>query len=111
MNERNFEQRAALPAFPVPSDVPEAAAGWSLRVGGLVRTEQRFSLDTLAALPLSTLTAPFTCEEGWQVQRLVWRGVPLRRLLASIEPLPDARYAAVGAGAFVTVLPLSELDE
>ncbi len=102
-----------LPRFPMPGE--NAAAGAAprpvrLRIDGLVRTPMTLDLDHLLALPVAEFTADFVCEEGWRVPGLRWTGVRLADLLRRAQPLAAARFVAVGAGAFISVLPLAQID-
>ncbi len=66
-------------------------AGWTLEVGGLVRRPAAFSLAALRAMPARTQITRHDCVEGWSAIGK-WTGVPLRDVLAQVEPLPEARY-------------------
>ncbi len=94
--------------------VPEVdPASWRLAIGGLVKRPLRFSLEELRRLPKATVTATLQCagnrrveltrvapipnELGWDTEAIstaVWGGVPLRELLAAVEPLPGAEHVA-----------------
>jgi DMSO/TMAO reductase YedYZ molybdopterin-dependent catalytic subunit len=64
---------------------------WRLRVGGLVAREVQYSLADLRAMPARTQITRHDCVEGWSVIGK-WTGVPLRQVLARVQPLPTARY-------------------
>jgi DMSO/TMAO reductase YedYZ molybdopterin-dependent catalytic subunit len=64
---------------------------WRLQVGGLVGRPAQYSLAELQAMPSRTQITRHDCVEGWSVIGK-WTGVPLRALLARVEPLPMARY-------------------
>jgi DMSO/TMAO reductase YedYZ molybdopterin-dependent catalytic subunit len=64
---------------------------WRLRVGGLVAREAAYSLADLQAMPSRTQITRHDCVEGWSVIGK-WTGVPLRQVLAPVQPLPAARY-------------------
>ena len=68
-------------------------AAYRLRVEGNVRRALALSLDDLRRLPQTSATLPISCVEGWSAEA-VWRGVPVRDLLA---------LAGAPAGATVTV--------
>src|SRR5581483_4548273 len=104
-----------LPRFPVPAERPAAGDApqpnrYRLRVDGLVRTPLTLSLDHLLGLPAAEFTADFACAEGWRVPGLRWTGVRLADVLRQGGPLPEARFVAVGAGEFVSLLPLAQID-
>ncbi|HLZ70520.1 MAG TPA: molybdopterin-dependent oxidoreductase [Dehalococcoidia bacterium] len=102
-----------LPRFPMPREaVAEGQAERAparLRVDGLVRTPLALALAQVLALPVAEFTADFACEEGWRVPGLRWTGTRLADVLRQAGPLAAARYVAVGAGAFVSVLPLAQI--
>jgi DMSO/TMAO reductase YedYZ molybdopterin-dependent catalytic subunit len=64
---------------------------WRLAVGGLVARPMAFSLAELQAMPARTQITRHDCVEGWSVIGK-WTGVPLRHVLARVQPLPMARY-------------------
>ncbi len=95
-----------LPVFPVPAGLPVESA-WRLRVEGLVQSPLILDLASVRSLPAVTLAADFSCEEGWTVPGLRWRGIPLRVILELAGVEAEAGYVAAGSGDFVAVLPLS----
>ena len=68
-----------------------AFADWRLQVDGLVAQPAQFSLDELRALPSRTQITRHDCVEGWSAIAK-WTGVPLREILARVQPDPSARY-------------------
>lgn len=112
---------SSLPRFPLPGEAHGSSAaaegvaarprGARLRLDGLVRTPLTLERDDLLALPAAAFTADFACEEGWRVPGLRWTGVRLADVLRQAEPLPEARFVAVCAGEFVSVLPLAQVDD
>jgi DMSO/TMAO reductase YedYZ molybdopterin-dependent catalytic subunit len=64
---------------------------WRLQVGGLVARPAQYSLAELQAMPPRTQITRHDCVEGWSVIGK-WTGVPLRQVLARVQPLPAARY-------------------
>jgi DMSO/TMAO reductase YedYZ molybdopterin-dependent catalytic subunit len=64
---------------------------WRLQVGGLVARPAQYSLAELQAMPSRTQITRHDCVEGWSVIGK-WTGVPLRQVLARVQPLPTARY-------------------
>ena len=109
MNTDGNQKLARLPVFPSPS-APKEYGEWRLRVGGLVRTPLLLSYDNICAMPASNFTAPFACEEGWEVEALRWSGTRVTHLLRLAGLHKDARHVVVGAGDFVTTLSLPEID-
>jgi len=67
---------------------------WRLSVGGLVRRPRVLDLDDLAKVaPREERTYRMRCVEAWSMV-IPWAGLPLARLLESVEPLGSARYVA-----------------
>ncbi len=67
---------------------------WSLEVGGLVKNPRTFSVEEiLEAYTQEERTYRMRCVEGWSMV-LPWIGFPLRKLLADVEPLAEAKYVA-----------------
>jgi DMSO/TMAO reductase YedYZ molybdopterin-dependent catalytic subunit len=66
-------------------------ADWRLAVDGLVARPATFSLDEIKSLPARSQITHLACEEGWSYIA-EWRGVPLSRILDTVEALPQARY-------------------
>lgn len=64
---------------------------WRLQVAGLVGRPAQYSLAELQAMPSRTQITRHDCVEGWSAIGK-WTGVPLRHLLARVQPLPMARY-------------------
>jgi DMSO/TMAO reductase YedYZ molybdopterin-dependent catalytic subunit len=88
------------------------AAGWSLRVGGLVGRPLRLTLPQLQAVPATTEIVTLECVSNDVGGNLMstgrFTGVPLRDLLTMAEPRPGA--AAVNFRAndgYTESLPLS----
>ncbi|HEX3131265.1 MAG TPA: sulfite oxidase [Thermoanaerobaculia bacterium] len=95
-------------------DVPQVdREPFRLTLGGLVRKPMKISLDELQRLPKVSVKATLQCagnrreemmavrpipnELGWgneAVSTADWKGVPLREILAAVEPLPAAKHVA-----------------
>jgi DMSO/TMAO reductase YedYZ molybdopterin-dependent catalytic subunit len=76
-----------------------------LRIDGLVEQTIDAHVSDLDALPRTEHIEAFTCEEGWTVPALRWRGMRLPDVVALARPLPSARYVRVHAGNYV--IPVS----
>jgi methionine sulfoxide reductase catalytic subunit len=64
---------------------------YRLEVGGLVREPRSFSLEALRALAAQDQITLHTCMQGW-TGIAKWSGIPLRDVLAQVEPLDGAEY-------------------
>lgn len=79
-----------------------------LRIDGLVDHAPALQVTDLQALPRIEHVEAFTCEEGWTVPEVRWRGVRLADVIAFARPLPSSRYVRVHAGGYVIPIPLEE---
>ncbi len=66
-------------------------ADYQLKVYGLVEKPQTFSYAELKAMPKQEQITKHFCIQGWSGVAK-WGGVPVRRILDIVKPLPDARY-------------------
>lgn len=104
--------RDTLPVHaPTDSELQLSGEAGSLRIGGLVERQQALSAADLVALPRQRLVERFVCKEGWAVEGLAWEGIPLREIVATCKPLPEARHAHVRAGPYWVSLPFDDLDK
>ena len=83
------------------------AADFRLRIDGLVAQPLELGLAALDALPRVSIQQDFRCEEGWSVEDLGWRGIPLADLLALCQPLPAAQALRIHSAQDEFVVPLS----
>lgn len=103
-----MEIRSNLPVHTKHGDRPDRNREPRLRVEGLVARSVDIRRAEMAALPHTTHEEPFTCEEGWTVPRVRWRGVQLADVIALANPLPSARYVRVHAGNYAVPVSLDE---
>lgn len=86
---------ARFPAYWVSDTMPmwdESARGaWALEISGAVKAPQVFSYDQLRRMTLVTQRVPHYCVEGWSATA-DFTGVPMRSLLAAVQPTADARF-------------------
>jgi DMSO/TMAO reductase YedYZ molybdopterin-dependent catalytic subunit len=81
----------------------------TLRIDGLVQCAVHLRARTdLLGLPRIEHAEPFTCEEGWTVQSVRWKGVRLLDVIALAGSLPNARYVRVHAGDYVVPVALAD---
>ena len=65
---------------------------WTVEVGGEVARPARYDLnDLLRGLVVQERVYRLRCVEAWSMV-IPWRGVPLRELLARLQPTPRARF-------------------
>jgi len=97
--------------------VPEIdPADWSLRIHGLVERELVVSWDELLSLPLEEHVVTLACVSnevgGDLVGTAVWRGLPVRDLLARAGPLPGADMVlSTSHDGFTAGTPLEALTD
>ena len=65
-------------------------ATWRLSIGGLVDSPQELSYSDVRALPQANQVSVFHCVTGWTVNRVHWRGVRFKDLLAAAGPQAGA---------------------
>ena len=86
-------------------------ATWRFQTSGLV--EQPLDLDwkSFGELPQVDLQTDFHCVTTWSKLDMVWRGVPIRELLARTRP-KGARHVIIHShGGYTTNLPFDVLDD
>ena len=66
-------------------------ADWSLKVDGLVAHPMQLTLAQLRAMPSRSQITRHDCVEGWSAIGK-WTGVPLRQILAAVQPTAAAKY-------------------
>jgi len=64
---------------------------WSVAVGGLVNKPRTYDLDDLARFDSEERIYRLRCVEAWSMV-IPWNGFPLAKLLAEVEPTPEAKY-------------------
>jgi DMSO/TMAO reductase YedYZ molybdopterin-dependent catalytic subunit len=103
-----------LPEHSLPEKIQKLAASgalrdadFRLRIDGLVAQPLDLDLANLDALPRVSIQQDFHCEEGWSVEDLGWRGIPLADLLALSQPLPAAQAVRIHSAQDEFVVPLS----
>ena len=103
-NKDDADVYESLPVFDDHSGRPDVWRG--LLVGGSVKRPQTFTAEELALLSGDSITDDFRCVEGWSVPDQTWGGVRLDVILNAVEPLDNARYAAISAADYTVVVPL-----
>ena len=79
-----------------------------LLIDGLVSRALDLRVPDLAVLPRLEHVEAFTCEEGWTVPVVRWRGMRLADVVAPAQPLPSARYVRVHAGDYIIPVSLND---
>lgn len=64
---------------------------WQIEVGGLVNKPRTFALEDLLKIEHEERIYRLRCVEAWSMV-IPWNGFPLNKLLAAVEPKPEARY-------------------
>jgi DMSO/TMAO reductase YedYZ molybdopterin-dependent catalytic subunit len=76
---------------PAPYERIADTESYRLEVGGLVGRELSLSLDEIKAMPAVQTDAPLDCVVGW-TDHAVWRGVPVRDVIAPARPDPEGGF-------------------
>jgi sulfoxide reductase catalytic subunit YedY len=98
-NYNNFYEFSTSKGGVAPRAKDFIARPWTVTVDGLVGRPRVFDLDDLLKLaPLEDRVYRLRCVEGWSMV-IPWLGLPLARVLATVEPLSSARYVK-----FITLL-------
>lgn len=70
---------------------------WSIEVNGLVKTPKTFRIEDLRQnFDQEERIYRMRCVEAWSMV-IPWLGFPLHKLLAEVEPLPEAKYVTFEA--------------
>jgi sulfoxide reductase catalytic subunit YedY len=65
---------------------------WTVEVGGLVANPRTFTIEELTGLfPDEERVYRMRCVEAWSMV-IPWLGFPLRKLLETVQPTPEAKY-------------------
>jgi DMSO/TMAO reductase YedYZ molybdopterin-dependent catalytic subunit len=97
-----------LAKLPVHHSNQREAGTYLLRVDGSVRQSLELTVSDLERLPQQCVTEDFTCEEGWTVPKVKWRGVMLESLLSIAGVHPNALWVQASAGEFTVPIPLQD---
>ena len=97
-----------FPVLTVGDIPPFDLARWDLKVFGAARRDLSLSWDELLALPPKEVTTDIHCVTRWSKLDTVWRGVPVKSLLAETGLRDDATHLmAYCDGGYTTNLPLT----
>lgn len=66
---------------------------WTIEVTGMVNRPRTFDFDELLRLGVEERVYRFRCVEAWSMV-IPWLGIPLGRLLDTVEPLGSATFVA-----------------
>ena len=84
---------------------------YELKVDGLVNTPQTYTYDAVKALESEERLLRLYCVEGWNAN-ILWKGVPMKTLLASADPKDEANTVIFHAvDGYTTSMPLQEILE
>lgn len=93
-------------ALGIPKVDPEK---WSLKVDGLVETSKVFGYAQLASAPQARSTKAFQCVTKWSIKDAEWEGVPLKGLIETARPKPEATWVMFHCvEGYTTPVPLDE---
>ena len=84
---------------------------YELKVDGLVNTPRTYTYDAVKALESEERLLRLYCVEGWNAN-ILWKGVPMKTLLASADPKDEANTVIFHAvDGYTTSMPLQEILE
>jgi DMSO/TMAO reductase YedYZ molybdopterin-dependent catalytic subunit len=78
-----------LPALDIEGPPLADPMQWSLKVDGMVENPLTYSINDIRRMEPVEATLPFICVEGWDMW-VKWKGVPLKRIIEDVKPLPGA---------------------
>lgn len=88
------------------------AATWRFETRGLVGTPLSLDWEAFGDLPQVDLKTDFHCVTTWSKLDMVWRGVPIREVLARTAPSAQVRHVIIHShGGYTTNLPLEVLAD
>jgi sulfoxide reductase catalytic subunit YedY len=94
INYNNFYEFTTDKDGVAPLAAGFTTTGWQVAVGGLVRKPRVFDMDDLRKLgPPEERVYRMRCVEAWSMV-IPWAGYSLSKLLAAVEPTPEAKYVA-----------------
>jgi DMSO/TMAO reductase YedYZ molybdopterin-dependent catalytic subunit len=100
--------------FPVltagPTPKVDTASEWSLRIDGMVSSEQEWSWEEFGALEFEDVPCDIHCVTKWSKLGTSFRGVSMDTLLEAAEPL-DAYAMAFSFGGYTTNLAIEDLTD
>ncbi len=69
-------------------------SGWKIEIGGLCHSPKTIDLDQLMRIaPVEERVYRLRCVEAWSMV-VPWAGVPLAKVLESVQPMASAKYVA-----------------
>ena len=92
-------QSASLkwPVLHVGADPVFEATTWHFKAGGLVEAPLTLNWTQMTALPRVEIVTDFHCVTRWSTFDNRWEGVPVREVLSTTRPRPEATHVmAVG---------------
>jgi len=94
LNYNNFYEFSTDKDAVAPAAAAFSTAGWTVTVGGLVHRPRVFDMDDLRRIsPPEERVYRMRCVEAWSMV-IPWAGFSLSKLLAAVEPTPDAKFVA-----------------
>ncbi len=86
-------------------------ADWTLSVAGQVAHTLKWDWSAFMAQPQVTYHNDIHCVTTWSRYDNAWIGVPMRTLLAEVNPLPSATHLMLKSyDGYSTNLPLADVD-
>ncbi len=96
---RNLKSRK-LSDLPVFQNPKRASRGLKLFVDDAFRNPTIITFKQIKKFPTVKLTENFKCLEGWEVEGVVWEGVPVSSVLSMMKLNPRFQWLLFGSGNF-----------
>lgn len=89
---------------------PPQRKEWTVSVGGLVDVPVEFSIETLRAFGVESISSDFHCVWGWSRPKVNWVGVPAGRVIeaAGIKPTATHVRFAAADSPYASCVPLEQ---
>ncbi len=88
---------------------PEIPEKYMLKITGLVKRQLVYSYEELLEIPMTSYTSSFHCVTGWSIREVLWKGIPLRKLVEPASILPGAKWVFIRSlDEYTTIIPLED---
>ncbi|HLD04877.1 MAG TPA: molybdopterin-dependent oxidoreductase [Candidatus Nanoarchaeia archaeon] len=84
---------------------------WKLKITGLVKKPEEYSLNELKKLGAQEYTKDFHCVTMWSKLDVHWTGIPFKKILDRVQPLPEWKHLIqYGAEDYSTNVPREDVE-
>ncbi len=83
---------------------------WRFEITGLVENPVKLKYDELIKMVDTEFVSDFHCVTGWSVEKVVWSGVSLKKLINMAKPRNEAKWGYIKSlDGYTTVIPFDDL--